>query len=108
MTLQIDNKADAIDYRDELADSIDDLSLTANDASFNALAALRKAIVIDSHSRIAQLPNLVEHTLDEALPAVVLAYNLYGDVSRDVDLIKRNKIKHGGFIIENHAIEYLK
>jgi prophage DNA circulation protein len=32
------------------------------------------------------------------MPALVLAYDYYGDASRDSEIIERNNVKHGGFV----------
>ncbi|MBL4763528.1 MAG: hypothetical protein JKY93_12630 [Gammaproteobacteria bacterium] len=108
MSLVLDNKSAVIIYRDELADQIDDLTLIASDNTFDKLSALRRAVVNDSHARVAQLPSVVEFLPNEALPALVLAHKLYDDANRDDEIVRRNNARHGGFIPGGKAVEYLK
>ena len=41
---------------------------------------------------------LIEFTPPEVMPAVVLAYEYYGDANRDREIVERNNIRHGGFV----------
>jgi len=108
MNLVLDNKSAVIQYRDELADQIDDLTLIASDSTFEKLSALRRAVINDSHARLAQLPNVIEVMPMEALPALVLAHKLYDDANRESEIVRRNNARHGGFIPGGKSVEYLK
>ena len=108
MSLAIDNKRDAITYRDELADRLDGITETASDPVFDALQSLRSTMVQDISTRIANLPAVVEYVPSENLPAGVLAYRLYGDATRADEIVSRNKITHPGFVPNGQPIEYLK
>jgi len=108
MSLVLDNKTAVIVYRDELADQIDDLAIIASDTTFDTLSSLRAAVVNDSHARLAQLPSVVEFIPNESLPALVLAHRLYDDSSRDNEIIRRNKVRNGGFVAGGNPVEYLK
>jgi prophage DNA circulation protein len=57
--------------------------------SYTALRALRTAVVDDLQLRGSQLPTLITWKVPTSLPSLVLAYNLYRDVSRSDDLINR-------------------
>jgi prophage DNA circulation protein len=66
-------------------------------ASFNALRALRAAIVLDLVTRGSALPRVTTVTRMIALPSLTLAWQLYGDASRSDDLIARVDCPHPGF-----------
>lgn len=106
MSLNLDNKQDAIAYRNELADRMDDLSETAPDGVFDALQGLRAAVVRDVNERLAQLPAVVTYDTPETMPALAVAYRLYGGIEKENEIINRNSIRHGGFVAGE--IEYLK
>lgn len=104
--LVLDNKQSAISYRNELADRLDEISATASDPVFDAMQGLRAAVVRDANQRLAQLPAVVTYDTPETMPALALAYRLYGDIEKETEIINRNRIRHGGFVAGE--IEYLK
>ena len=104
--ITLDNKQTAISYRDELADRLDELSATASDPVFDAMQGLRAAVVRDANQRLAQLPAVVTYQTPETMPALALAYRLYGGIDKESEIINRNRIRHGGFVAGD--IEYLK
>lgn len=106
MSLTLDSKQAAIDYRNEVIALMDDLSETATDEVFDAVQSLRAAVVRDVNERIAQLPAVMTFNSNETLPALVLAYQLYGSIDNEDDIINRNHVRHGGFVAGE--IEYLK
>lgn len=62
----------------------------ANDiATYNALIALRAAVVNDLQTRGSQLPSLITITETTNLPSVAVAYKLYQDATRDSDVVQR-------------------
>jgi len=78
-----------------------------NDAVYGAMSDLRAAVMVDLRERGAQLPKLTSHTPAATLPALVLAYNIYGDAARADELIARNRIAHPGFVPGGEALEVL-
>ncbi|WP_417536093.1 hypothetical protein [Methylophaga sp.] len=106
MSLTLDSKQEAINYRNEVIALMDDLTETATDEVFNAVQSLRAAVVRDVNERIAQLPAVTVFRSNETVPALVLAYDLYGDIEKETDIINRNHIRHGGFVAGE--VEYLK
>ena len=104
----LDNTQDAISYRDEVAENIDVISATASDPVFESVQSLRVALVQDINQRLAQLPAVVEYVPPETTPALVLAHQLYGNATRESEIITRNKISHGGFVPGGQPVEYLK
>ena len=84
---------DAATVRTEIVDAIDAEILVAgdegDDASYLALRSLRSAVSADLTARGANLADIVTVTVGASLPALVLAYSLYGDASRSDELIRR-------------------
>ncbi|WP_035597779.1 hypothetical protein, partial [Halomonas salina] len=60
------------------------------------LVALRAAAVTDLRRRGTALPELATHTPAAPLPALVIAQRLYGDATRDAEIVRRNRIRHPG------------
>lgn len=104
-----DNRDQALEVRDSIADAIDEQSLTASDTVYNALVNLRAAMVQDINTRAADLNQLVSYTPRQTLPALVVAYSLYGDARRDEEIVTRNQalIRHPGFVPGGQALEVL-
>lgn len=78
-----------------------------DDAVYWALVALRAAASADLRTRGARLPDVMAYTPPATLPALVIAHQLYGDASRDADLVARNRIRHPGFVAGGQALEVL-
>lgn len=53
------------------------------------------------------LPYVEYHTLHGVKPALVLAYELYDDLAWEADLVRRNAIRHPGFIMAGRVLEVL-
>jgi prophage DNA circulation protein len=69
-----------------------------DDASYNALRALRAAVQADLGARGSNLAQVVMRAFGAQQSALVLAYRLYQDASRADDLIARNDPPHPGFM----------
>ena len=97
---------EAITIRDAAVDHLDLVAdVSPADAVFEAMTALRAAVVRDIAARGTDLARLVSYTPQNTTPALVLAYQLYDDASRDADLIARNRIPHPGFVTGGVALE---
>ncbi|MCK5642880.1 MAG: DNA circularization N-terminal domain-containing protein [Gammaproteobacteria bacterium] len=97
----------AKEIQDELAAALDDLMDTADDESYNALTELRTAITRHLANASADLPRVVEYTPATALPALVIAHQLYGDSRRDQDIIDRNDLRNPGIVGGGQVLEIL-
>lgn len=75
---------------------------TAADAgdlpSSQALRTLRTAVVANLTTKGAALPSLVQVSFPAPMPALAIAYRLYRDASRCIDLIARNAPPHPCFM----------
>lgn len=96
---------EAVAQRAVLAEAIDDLALDAADAgddvAYGALGDLRQAMVRDLTARGASLARISSFAPAAPLPALVIAHRLYGDASRDQELIARNAARHPAFMGES-------
>lgn len=111
----------AVTTRDDLAARLDDEAaglvvvegvvtvVPVSEPVYQALMALRVAVVRDLTIRAATAPRVSSATLPKTLPALVAAYRLYGDARRDVDIISRNPrlVRHPGFVPGGVALEVL-
>ena len=103
----IDSRQRAEQVFDAVADAVADLRGDVDDQTYRALVNLR--VAFGSHLRVqaAQLPDVIEHTPVNTLPALLLAHTLYNDATREAEIVERNAILHPGFIRGNVDIEVL-
>ncbi len=104
---EFDNYPAAISLRDDLAAQLDTEMSTAPDTTYAALADLRTAMVSDINTRGADLAQISYFTPADTQPALVLAYQLYGDSTLDQMIVGRNNITHPGFVPAGSPIEVL-
>ena len=97
--------AAAIEAQTAAEDVVD--STPIDDAVYTALIDLRAAVTQDLRMRGAQLPKLTTYVPAATLPALVIAYGLYGDASRESEIVGRNRIRHPGFVRGGTALEVL-
>ena len=93
--------------RDTLTDAIDTVCLTADDATYPQWRDLRAAVVADLSTRAATLPALVTFVPVRTLPALVIAYRLYGDATRAEGIVARNDLEYPGFVPGGQPLEVL-
>ena len=86
---------DAEAVRDELADRLAEETKLANtNDAFFALVDLRTKLVEHIDETIQGLPRLRTVKVPTLTPAVVLAWDLYGDATRDDEIAERNKVSN--------------
>lgn len=102
-----DSSTAALILRDDLAERLDSEMLTADDATYLAIADLRAAIVRDLTTRAITLPRIGSYTPQATMPALVLAHRIYGDAIRDADITSRNAIRHPGFVQGGQPLEVI-
>lgn len=85
--------------RDRVAAVLDEQADSAGDTAYPALVALR-AQVLRAVPGGRVFPRVVTVTRRVAVPSLVLAYQVYGSVDQEPDVIARNrgKVRHPGFI----------
>lgn len=85
--------------RDRLTAALDAESLTASDGAYTALQDARSAVWQDLTVRSRDGARLASRTPPETTPALVLAYDLYEDATRDGEICTRNAaVRHPGFV----------
>lgn len=100
---------EAVTARDELVATLDDamLAATVADDVYDALRALRAAVVRDVAARGGDLARLVAYTPPATAPVLVLAQRLYADATRADELAARNALRHPLFVRGAQPIEVL-
>lgn len=104
-----DSYQDALARAGDLAERLDSeiLATESAGAAFDAMTDLRAAVTKDIRSKAGGLPTIVTRTVREATPAVVLAYDLYADATRDAEIVQRNRIRHPTWINPDVPLETL-
>lgn len=115
----------AVALRDEIAARLDDeaagLAPAAADGStetivqevsepvYQALTALRVALVRDLTTRSINAPRVTTASLPATLPALVAAYKIHGDALRAEEILGRNRkrIRHPGFVPGRTPLEVI-
>lgn len=106
---------DAISTRDTVAELMDEAAIMAADAgdgdAWRALSSARQAMIADVTARGGSLARLYAYTPPVSLPALVLAYRLYSDISQVEahyrDIVARNDIINPVCIRGGLALEVL-
>lgn len=111
-TAAVDMTHDSVDeataVRDVLADQLDALmEATTDDTVYSALQNLRSEVVNAIPGDNADLALVSTLELHATMPSLALAYELYGNVDDEQDLIDRNRIRHPGFIVGGNTLEVL-
>jgi hypothetical protein len=86
----LDNALSALDALERETNPSDDL--------FDALEAMRAALAAHLLETASNLPSTTRYTQQQSLPALVIAHDLYGDATREGDLIARNGIASPLFV----------
>lgn len=82
-------------------------TVATDDEVMQSLQDLRAMVVKNVAETIKRLPEVRLISLNEPTPSVVLAYNLYDDITRASEIINRNKVTHPGFVPAGKDIEVL-
>lgn len=91
-----------------LAEMLDEVLAADIDGEVaESFATLKAATVQHFTEQARSLPQVTTLTPPTTTPALVLAYELYGDPDLDDDLILRNKIRHPTFVQGGRALEVL-
>lgn len=97
--------AAALDAQMEATGAVDGAPI--DDSVYQRLAAVQAAMATDLRSRGARLPQVRTYTVPATLPALVLAYRVHGDATREAEIITRNNIVHPGFVAGGQELEVL-
>lgn len=75
---------------DALSGLIDDLEGSVGDDTYNSLQDVRAAVSAFLETASLDLPLISEYTPIDTIPALCLAYSLYGDATAEADILIRN------------------
>lgn len=102
---------DAVAIRDLLARKLDaELDIvgkTDDDESFGALADLKAAMILDITKRAANLARIKNIFPAEPMPALVMAYEIYGSIDQAEEIRIRNKVRNPNFMPAGRAVQVL-
>jgi hypothetical protein len=98
---------EALEIRDAILDALDTVEETAPDDVLVELEGLRRELVAAVPPEDGRLPRVDHYTPASTMPALVIAYTLYDDVTRMQELVDRNHLPHPGFVPGNEPIEVL-
>lgn len=102
MAYQPTSSDDAAIVRGLVSDALDaEITIAGDqgeDGTFNALRALRAAVVLDLNTRGAALPPMMVISTGQPLPSLVLAQRLYRDPTRADELVMEASPIHPAFM----------
>jgi prophage DNA circulation protein len=102
-----DSYESAVSARNSVSDMLDEQAELSTDEAYPVLLQLRADMVKAVPGDSGELKRLVAYTPTVTVPSLVLAYNLYGDLSRESDLLARNSVRHPGFMVGGVELEVL-
>lgn len=106
--VEFETRDEALARRDAVLELVDGrMETTADDAVFTALQNLRAQVVQAVPGPGQQLPVLLEYRPESTLPALVVAYDIYGDAGMADDIVARNGVRHPGFVPGGQALEVI-
>jgi prophage DNA circulation protein len=88
---------EAVAARDVVAAQLEEQAGGAGDTAYPALVDLRSQVLSAVPGGQA-FASVVTVTRNVPIPSLLLAYQLYGSVDLEADLIARNDVKHPGFV----------
>lgn len=88
-------------------DAVVSLRADVDDNTYRSLANLRAAIGAHMRVAAADLPATTSYTPNGTVPALLLAHTLYGDATREAEIVERNGIAHPGFVRGGGPLEVL-
>lgn len=89
------------------AEAVETDGTPISDTIYSSLTSLRTVTVRDIHSRGTVLPRIISFTPMRTMPALLVAHRIYGDASREEEIVSRNNIRHPGFVPGGEALEIL-
>lgn len=108
-SLEMENSTQAAEVQAELVGAFDAVLATDDlDPSIaESILALKAATIEHFVSQQSRLPDLTTYSLKKTIPALIVAYELYGDAARVDEIVERNKIRHPGFAPGGSDLEVL-
>ncbi len=90
--LDFESYEQALSLREQITDLVDDLLTDSGvgDDLYGPLADLRASVTVHFDGVASSLPELQEYMPIITMPALLLAYQIYGDISREPEILARN------------------
>lgn len=98
---------DAVATRDRLLARIEELAPFAGDEEYDALMEAQASFVALVPPEDEKLPRVATFTPAATTTALQIAWRVYGDRDRDVDVISRNRIRNPNLVAGGRALEVL-
>lgn len=99
---------DAIEVREVVAEIIDgEASAATSDAVYQQLVLERAEVIVNIPSPDQSQARAVAYVPPAVLPALLIAQTLYDDASREAQIVKRNVVRHPGFVPGGQTLEVL-
>lgn len=101
------SRDEAIAARDEITDALEaEMEDPGTEpVAFQAFTKLRTEVVRGVPAPTMRLPNLVVVTPPSTLPSLVVSYDFYEDAGRSIEISRRNKVPHPGFLQGGQPLE---
>ena len=92
--------AEATEYQTAVFDFIDTAMLSTEPTSnvFQSLQGLKRAVTAELSSEILALEREIDYTIKKTQPALVISYDVYGNIDREQEIVDRNQVQHPGFV----------
>lgn len=107
VAMQWESYEQAVAAREALLAELEDVARTAPDDLYDALADYQAALVDLVPPEDEQLPRVGTFTPPATIPALPIAFRLYGDRSRDAEIIARNHVRNPNFVPGGEPLEIL-
>lgn len=105
---EFENQSDALLARDAVLDALDLAVLeTTDDSLYGALIGLGAAVTRAIAEREGKLARVGTVRLPSTMPALVVAYRIYGNTDRADSIVARNRLRHPGFVPGGVPLEVL-
>lgn len=102
-----DSYEDAVTTRQSIVTILDAEAQTAPDDVFQALYDTRAQVIKALPPTDHELSRLITVTPPVTVPSIVLAYDFYEDSDRETDIVRRNNIRHPGFVPGGKKLQVL-
>lgn len=97
----------AIDTRDRISDALDIVTNDAEDATYEAIDALRSSLTAAVPEAGSDLPRIVTYLPSGEQSSLAITWELYGSLDREQDVIDRNVVLRPGFVPGNGPLKVL-
>lgn len=106
--MTFDSVEDANNIREIVLTKLEEFLLsTIDDELYKAYYELSTSVIFDIDTRAKTLARVAEYTAMQHISSLVLAYNLYGAIDNEQDIIDRNRLSNPAFIPAAVPIEVL-